>query len=54
MTRCYQSHMVLYTEDSVLAGPDQEEIEQVIKDLKKANIEVTDEGNIEYFLGVNI
>ena len=34
--------------------PDQEDIEQVIKDLKKANLEVTYEGNIEDFLGVNI
>ena len=37
-----------------MEGPDQEEIEQVIKDLKKANLEVTYEGNIEDFLGVNI
>ena len=37
-----------------MAGPDQEEIEQVIKDLKKANLEVTDEGKIEDFLGANI
>ena len=26
----------------------------MIKDLRKANLEVTDEGNIEDFLGVNI
>ena len=32
---------VLYTDDSILAGPDQGEIEQVIKDLRKDNIEVT-------------
>ena len=44
---------VLYTYDSILAGPDQEEIEQVIKDSKKSNLKVTDKGNIEGFLGVN-
>ena len=45
---------ILYTDDSILAGPDPEEIEQVLKDLKKSNLEVTNEGNIEDFLGVNI
>ena len=45
---------ILYPDDYILAGPDLEEIEQVLKDLKKANLEVTDEGNIEDFLGVNI
>ena len=45
---------ILYTDDSILAGPDPEEIEQVLKDLKKENFEVTDEGNIEDVLGVNI
>ena len=32
---------VLQTGDSILAGPDKEYIEQVIKDLQKANLEVT-------------
>ena len=45
---------ILYTDDSILAGPDPEEIEQVLKDLNKANLEVTDGGNIEDSLGVNI
>ena len=45
---------VLYTDDYILAGPDQEDIEQVIRYLRKANLEVTYEGNIEDFLGVNI
>ena len=35
-------------------GPDQEDIEQVIKGLRKYNLKVIDEGNIEDFLGVNI
>ena len=45
---------ILYTDDSILAGPYPEEIEQVLKDLKKSNLEVMDKRNIEEFLGVNI
>ena len=33
---------ILYTDYSILAGPDPEEIYQVLKDLKKANLEVSD------------
>jgi hypothetical protein len=45
---------MLYTDDSLLAGPDNNEIEQIIKDLKKAQLNITDEGDIQDFLGVNI
>jgi hypothetical protein len=45
---------LLYTDDSILAGPDQKEIDQVIKDLKKAKLDITVEGDIQDFLGVNI
>ena len=45
---------LLYTDDAILAGPDKEEFAQVIKDLKGANLDFTDEGNIEDFLGINI
>ena len=45
---------LLYTDDSILAGPGKEEIAQVIKDLKGANLDVTDEGNMEDFFGINI
>ena len=45
---------ILYTDDSILPVPDSEEIDQVLKYLKKANLEVTDGGNIEDFLGLNI
>ena len=38
---------ILYTNDSILAGPGPEEIEQGLKDLKKSNLELTDKGNIE-------
>ena len=45
---------LVYTDDSILAGPDKEEIVQVIKDLKGANLYVTYEGNMEDFFGINI
>ena len=45
---------VLYTDDSLLAGPDNDEIEQIIRDLKRAHLNITDEGDIQDFLGVNI
>ena len=45
---------MLYTDDSILAGPCQKEIDQIVKDLKRAKLNVTDEGDIQDFLGVNI
>ena len=45
---------VLYTDDSILAGPDKDELKQVIADIKSAGLDVTEEGDIEDFLGVNI
>ena len=45
---------VLYTDDSILAGPDENEIKQVIKDIKKAKLDITEEGDLQDFLGVNI
>ena len=45
---------VLHTDDSLIAGPDDAEIEQIIKDLKAANLGITVEGDVEDFLGVNI
>ena len=46
----------LYTDDSLLAGPDKNEIEQVIRDLeRKARLAITVEGDlVADFLGVNI
>ena len=43
---------VLYTDDSILAGPDLKEVERAIEDIKKAKLDITIEG--EDFLGVNI
>ena len=45
---------VLYTDDSILAGPSQREIDQVIADIRKAKLNITEEGDIQDFLGVNI
>jgi Reverse transcriptase (RNA-dependent DNA polymerase) len=44
---------VLYTDDSILAGPNKEEIEATIKDMK-AELDITVEDNLTDFLGVNI
>ena len=40
--------------DSILAGPDLKEIERAIEDIKKAKLDITIEGDIQDFLGVNI
>ena len=45
---------VLYTDDSILAGPDKDMLEQVIEDLENTGLQITDEGDISDFLGVNI
>jgi hypothetical protein len=45
---------VLYTDDSILAGPDKSEIDQVIEDIKAAELNITVEGDLQDFLGVNI
>jgi hypothetical protein len=46
---------VLYTDDTLLAGPDKNEVNQVIKDLKnKPKLAITVEGDLSDFLGVSI
>jgi hypothetical protein len=37
---------VLYTDDLLLAAPDQNEIDQIIKDLKAVTVNITVEGDI--------
>lgn len=44
---------VLYTDDSIIAGPDKSEINKVIEKMQK-KLELTVEGDLEDFLGVNI
>ena len=52
----YQSKTmyVLYTDDSILAGPDEQEINDIIKDIKRVGLNITEEGDIQDFLGINI
>ena len=46
---------VLYTDDSLLAGPDKKEIEAIIDELQtKAKLAITVEGDLADFLGVSI
>ena len=45
---------VLYTDDSIIFGKTEKELDDVIRDIKRANLKITEEGNIKDFLGVNI
>ena len=45
---------VLYTDDSILAGPDEAELDQVLKECEEVGLGITDEGDVADFLGVNI
>ncbi len=45
----------LYTDDSILAGPDKEELEKIYLEMKSTGLDMTkEEGGLEDFLGVNI
>ena len=46
---------LLYTDDSILAGPDEKELDKIVKQIADAGLDVTEaEGGLEDFLGVNI
>ena len=45
---------ILYTDDSILFGPTQKEIDSCIEAIKVAGLKITVEGDIKDFLGVNI
>ena len=45
---------VLYTDDSILAGPDKAELEKVIEEIKASGLNITVEGDLQDFLGVRI
>ena len=49
-----QTLYVVYTDDSILAGPSEKDIDQIIKDPRKAKLDLTIEGDLQDFLGVNI
>ena len=44
---------ILYTDDSILAGPDRKEIDKTIQ-VMKSQLDMTVEGDLKDFLGVNI
>ena len=43
----------LYTDDSILAGPNRREIDETINAIKAADLDITVEGDISDFLGVH-
>jgi len=45
---------VLYTDDSIIAGPNKRDVDAVIEQIKQAKLDITVEGDIQDFLGVNI
>lgn len=44
----------LYTDDSILAGPDPDELDRIIEEMKQAKLDITVEGDLADFLGVKI
>ena len=44
----------LYIDDSILSGLNPTEIEDIIKQMRKAKLDITEEGTLEDFLGFNI
>ena len=53
---CYKGRClyVLYTDDSILCGPDSDELDKVTQELKDAGLDITCESDMGDFLGVKI
>jgi hypothetical protein len=49
-----KSVFVLYTDDSILAGPDPQELDDIVQEMKAVGLNLTVEGDISDFLGVQI
>ena len=49
-----QSIYILYTDDSILTGPDPEELNRIIAKLEEIGLKMTYEDGVEDFLGVHI
>ena len=49
-----KSVFVLYTDDSILAGPDPQELDDIVQEMKAVGLIITVEGDISDFLGVQI
>ena len=45
---------ILYTDNSIIAGSDKQAIDQTISAIKKSGLDITIEGDIRDFLGINI
>jgi Reverse transcriptase (RNA-dependent DNA polymerase) len=45
---------VLYTDDSILAGPDEQELDDIIAEIQSTGLKITSDANLDDFLGVNI
>jgi Reverse transcriptase (RNA-dependent DNA polymerase) len=45
---------ILYTDNSILAGPNEQELDAIIQQMKDIRLNITSEGGIEDFLGINI
>jgi hypothetical protein len=41
---------ILYTDDSILAGPDEKEIDTIIKGMKQAKLNILIKGDLQDFL----
>ena len=52
----YKKNMIyiLYIDDSIIAGSDQQAIDETIRQIKQSGLEITIEGDIWDFLGINI
>ena len=49
-----KSVFVLYTDDSILAGPDPAELDKILKQMTESGLKLTVDGDITDFLGVQI
>ena len=49
-----QSRVDEYTDDSIVAGPDPQELDNITADMERVGLKIRVEGDIGDFLGVNI
>jgi hypothetical protein len=49
-----QAVYVLYTDDSILAGPDEAELDHIVEDMQKVGLKLSVDGDVSDFLGVKI
>ena len=45
---------VLYTDDSILAGPDPNDLDSIMEQIREVGLKITSEGGIKDFLGINV